>query len=212
MTGLLIKDLKLLKSQKSFYTVFIIIAFGMLFTGMAPAAIINYFTMLISMFTLSTISYDELDNGSAFLFTLPISRKQYVAEKYVFGILTGGGVWCASVLLWILAGFLKGTAGIPASIFELCLPLFLVLVFLSVMVPLQLKFGMEKSRIVLMMGIGVLFAAGFVLVRTVKDVKADLLLVSLNWDGLAVVLVIASLAAAVLSYLISVRIMNQRQF
>lgn len=212
MTGLLIKDLKLLKNQRSFYTVFIIIAFGMLFTGMTPAAVINYFTMLISMFTLSTISYDEFDNGSAFLFTLPISRKQYVTEKYVFGILTGGAVWCVSVLLLILAGFLKGTAGLSASIFELCLPLLLVLIFLSVMVPLQLKFGMEKSRIVLMMGIGVLFAAGFLLVRAMKDVNTELLWISLNWKGLAVLLVMASLAAAVLSYLISVRIMNKRQF
>lgn len=212
MTGLLIKDFKLLKNQKGFYAVFAIMAFGMMFTGMTPVAVINYITLIFSMFTLSTISYDEFDNGSAFLFTLPISRKQYVAEKYVFGIMTGGGVWCISLILWILAEFLKGSPGQSTSFFELCLPLFMVLVFLAVMVPLQFKFGAEKSRIVLIMGIGALFATGFFVVKTINDVDASLLWISVNWSSLAVLLVIISLAGAVFSYFISVRIMNQKQF
>ena len=34
---------------------------------------------------MSSISYDEFDNGNAFLFSLPITRKDYVLEKYIFG-------------------------------------------------------------------------------------------------------------------------------
>lgn len=45
--------------------------------------------MICSMFSLSTISYDEFDNGNAFLFSLPITRKGYVIEKYIFGIMLG---------------------------------------------------------------------------------------------------------------------------
>ena len=45
----------------------------------------GYISIVFAMFAISTISYDEYDNGNAFLFTLPFSRKEYVLSKYVFG-------------------------------------------------------------------------------------------------------------------------------
>ena len=46
-------------------------------------AAVGYVTFIFTLFTVSTISYDEYDNGYPFLFTLPITRRQYVNEKYV---------------------------------------------------------------------------------------------------------------------------------
>ena len=42
-------------------------------------------TIVTAIFAITTISYDEFDNGLAFLMTLPVTRKQYVAEKYLLG-------------------------------------------------------------------------------------------------------------------------------
>ena len=63
----------------------------MLFAEFESTFVVSYFTMIASMFVLSTISYDEYDNGYAFLFSMPFSRTSYVKEKYVFSILVGGG-------------------------------------------------------------------------------------------------------------------------
>ena len=79
MKGLLIKDFKLLKNQKQFFLIIGLITFMFLVTNDSPYFTITYATMMFSMFTMSTISYDEYDNGAAYLFSLPISRKGYVA-------------------------------------------------------------------------------------------------------------------------------------
>ena len=80
MKGLLIKDFKLMKNQKNFFFIMIFIAAAMLFAEFESTFVVSYFTMIASMFVLSTISYDEYDNGYAFLFSMPFSRTSYVKE------------------------------------------------------------------------------------------------------------------------------------
>ena len=88
MKGLLIKDFSLLKNQKNFFIlVFVMAGFLTIANGAesSPATfVLPYVGFVSSFFVLSTISYDEYDNGNAFLFTLPFERKVYVVEKYVF--------------------------------------------------------------------------------------------------------------------------------
>ena len=91
MKGLLVKDFKLIKLQKNFFIVIIAIAIGLAVINDSPTFMLGFLTFVVSMFTLSTITYDEFDNGNAFLFTLPISRKSYVVEKYGFSFLVGTG-------------------------------------------------------------------------------------------------------------------------
>ena len=88
MKGLLIKDLKLMKNQKSFFMVMAVVGLIFLITWDAPYFAISYITMMFSMFAITSFSYDEFDNGAVYLFTLPFSRKTYVREKYLFGLLT----------------------------------------------------------------------------------------------------------------------------
>ena len=58
MKGLLIKDFKLLKNQKQFFVVIGVISIMLLLTNENPSFTITYTTMMFSMFTMSTISYD----------------------------------------------------------------------------------------------------------------------------------------------------------
>ena len=74
MKGLLIKDFQLLKAQKSFFIVLIAVAVGMGLFSYDTSFITGFLTFAVSLFTISTVSYDEFDNGNAFLFSLPISR------------------------------------------------------------------------------------------------------------------------------------------
>ena len=59
---------------------------------------VGFLSLVAALFSLSSISYDELDNGNAFLFSLPVSRGAYAAEKYVFGLILGLAGWILSVL------------------------------------------------------------------------------------------------------------------
>ena len=89
MKGLLIKDFQLMKNQgKILIAIFVVIAaFGIIADGNS-SFLTAYITIFLALFTTSTISYDEYDSGYLFLFTLPVSRRGYVTEKYVFGILS----------------------------------------------------------------------------------------------------------------------------
>ncbi len=86
MKGLFIKDLILLRNQWKTFIAFIGLGFFMAMSMKDNAGVI-YMAMVISMFSISTLGYDEFDNGFRFLFTLPVSRKAYVREKYLFFIL-----------------------------------------------------------------------------------------------------------------------------
>ena len=87
MTGLLIKDFRLLKVQKNFFTLIVFILLGMILFSEDNFFAVSFATFIFSLFSTSTVSYDEFDNGNPFLFSLPVTRKGYVLEKYCFGLI-----------------------------------------------------------------------------------------------------------------------------
>ena len=87
MTGLLIKDFRLLKVQKNFFALITFILFGQILFAENNFFAISFASLTFSLLSISTVSYDEFDNGNPFLFSLPVTRKGYVLEKYCFGLI-----------------------------------------------------------------------------------------------------------------------------
>ena len=100
MKGMLIKDFCILKLQKN--AVLVLLAMCVVFFMKSPTYIVNLFPMYGFLLVLGTLTYDEFDRGYSFLFTLPVSRRGYVKEKYVFGLLFCGGIWILSVLISLI--------------------------------------------------------------------------------------------------------------
>ena len=75
MKGLLIKDFKLLKGQKNFFMTITAISIIMIIVSPGTSFPIGFLGFVGALFSLSSISYDEFDNGNAFLFSLPITTK-----------------------------------------------------------------------------------------------------------------------------------------
>ncbi len=151
MKGLFMKDFLILKNQGK--TLLIVFAMGIMMSlTFEPATLVFYVGMLGCLLALSTISYDEADNGYAFIFSMPIKRKSYVLEKYLF-ILASALVFLAISLLLSVIMSLTGVfdmetlmEGLPSMMLILLVTLAIVC---DVMIPLRLKFGSEKSRIYL---------------------------------------------------------------
>lgn len=162
MKGLLLMDFKFLKRQRKFLLIVGLLVFVFLFNKDMSSFGVSYATMLFGIFAVNSIYYDEANNGNAFLFTLPFSRKEYVFSKYLFGMIMGGGAWLLSSLIGI--GYLSmANTGINiAEWFAInAVSLILLLVMLSFMFPIQFKFGMEKSRLVMT----ILFVLVFMLIN-----------------------------------------------
>ena len=102
MKGLFVKDLKLMMLQKNFLLLILAIVIGMMIFTDDVIFPLGFLSFIVSLFTVSTISYDDFDNGNAFLFTLPITRNHYVSEKYFLGLLLGCMAWVLATVLGII--------------------------------------------------------------------------------------------------------------
>lgn len=217
MKGLLVKDFRLLKVQKNFFLLIIAVAIGMALFTNDVAPMLGFLAFVLSIFTLSTISYDEFDNGNAFLFSLPVSRKDYAIEKYCLGlILEGGALVLATLLSLIFSKIWDTTSGAEIGMSALILiPLLFVLQ--GIMIPFQLKFGGEKGRIALLITLGLLALAGIGVEKLARMVGIDVwaILDSLSMMSLGMMVGIATVIAAIflgVSLKISISIMNKKEF
>ena len=217
MKGLLVKDFKLIKLQKNFFIVIVAIAIGLAIINDDPTFMLGFLTFIMSLFTLSTISYDEFDNGNAFLFTLPVSRKSYVMEKYIFSLLVGGSSWILAVLLAGAFSLIKGTVPILEVIMTAIMIFPIMLIVNAVMIPFQFKYGGEKGRIAMAGAVGLLLIIGFLIVEIAELLGIDLLNVinTLSTLSMGMLVVIAVVIAAIIfgiSMRISISIMDRKEF
>lgn len=217
MLGLMEKDLRLTLARKQALFIFLALALVMGLSMDGPF-LIGYLTMLATVVAVGTINYDEFDNGFAFLMTLPFDRKTYVREKYLFSLALAAAAWCLGVVLYGVGNILRHS---EVSLIEE-LPMLLAMipvVYLSaaIMIPLQLKYGSEKSRIVMFL----IFGLAAVLVAGGKQVfggtNQSLVGLTSALDGLAPAVVLLTVTAvcvliAYASSLWSIRIMEKKEF
>lgn len=217
MKGLFVKDLKLMKGQKNFFFIIIAISVGIAAFSDDSSFMICFLPFVFSLFTLSTISYDEFDNGNAFLFTLPVSRTNYTVEKYCLALLLGGGAWVLAMILAVVFGMLKGTASVSdiAMIAVMILPTLIVIQ--AVMIPFQLKFGGEKGRIALIGALGLLFVIGIVVVKAAQMFGIDIAdsinnLPMVSMGVMVTALIVVAAILLLVSMKISITIMKNKEF
>lgn len=165
MKGLLVKDFKLMMLQKNFLLLILAIVIGMMIFTDDVVFPLGFLSFVALLFTVSTISYDDFDNGNAFLFTLPITRNNYVIEKYFLGLLVGGIAWILATVLGIVATVLKDTLPVAELVQSALIILPILIVVQAIMLPFQLKFGGDKGRIAMIGAFGVLAVISIVIVK-----------------------------------------------
>lgn len=201
MKGLLVKDfLLMIKSKKVIlFMLFIGIIGGINDISFAT----GYILMVLAILSLSTISYDEANHGLNTLFTLPISKMDYVKEKYLFSlIITGIGF----VFVTILGYFSK------SDFMETLAILSTALFLLAISLPFQLKEGNEKGRIVLFVVVfGCTFLFAFLNQFFSEFFESmEETLNALDPTMFSVGLLITSIILYIISMMISIRIYNKK--
>ena len=218
MKGLLIKDFKLLKGQKQFFTSVLIVMTVFLMTSNNLSFVISYITVMMGMLTLTTISYDEHENGMGYLFTLPVSRKGYVREKYLFGIMTTLPVLA---VVSAIAFLVSGIRHIDFSVEEwggaIMGSMLIVTMMLSLLIPIELKFGAERSRIAMTLVFGGAFAVVYIVAKASEFLGIDWKIWLDRLNGLDLPVVWGAFAvicggALAISYLFSLRFLMRREF
>ena len=218
MKAMLIKDWKLMKGQKQF--VFILCIFLAVFgaTSNNLGFLISYMTLMATIFSISTISYDEYNNGMVYLLALSISRRKYVEEKYLFCLLTSLIVSAVSLIITLGIGIVRSTNATSEDlVISAAAALGIGVLICGFMLPIQLKFGPEKSRIAMAVMGAAIFAIVYVMVWIGKRMGTDMENVLQNFNNLsegvvAVGAVVICLAVLLISMFISVHVMEKREF
>lgn len=221
MKGLLIKDIRLLKGQSTILLALLVLVavFMGVVSDVSSFFVVAYITIFLSIFVASTISYDEYDNGYLFLMTLPVTRKKYVNEKYIFGILISIFAWCvgmtAGTALMIAQGAKTGAGEwIGANLIYICI----AWVFMSIMMPLRFKFDSEKARYANIFMFALIAAVAYGVSRISQYVPENILgkvsgfFSSLGDNGILALCAGIAVAALLVSYICSQRIMARKEF
>ncbi|MDD3192615.1 MAG: ABC-2 transporter permease [Oscillospiraceae bacterium] len=149
MRGLLLKDFCVLRKQMKLVAIFVVFYAVWSIAAKTPSMMGTMVILLSIMMPITSMSYDESGQWYRYAFSLPVSRRTLVLSKYVLGFLMalGGLVVSAVGNLAILA--LTGWENTLESWIAIAAFVEIGVIFLSVIIPLMFKFGVEKGRIVI---------------------------------------------------------------
>ncbi|MDD6157696.1 MAG: ABC-2 transporter permease [Lachnospiraceae bacterium] len=217
MAGLFDKDLRILLQRKQAILLFLAIAVVLGFST-GGTFVVGYTAICFLMLSVGTISYDEFDNGYSFLMTLPITRRTYILEKYLLSGVCGIVAWIVSVVICICESFFQKAAFVTEDfLVEAAAILPVVFLIMCMMIPVQIKYGAEKSRVVLVAVMGIAVVGGIGIKKAVELLNLPLDAVlekmyTITDVQILVGLVVLTIAAMLLSFAISVRIMYHKEF
>lgn len=162
MAGLIDKDLRLISKRKQSFFVFIIIALVIAFSSEpGDAFILGYVPMVFTIMATSTIAYDDHENGMTFLFTLPVEPKTYVRSKYVLSIAFSLAGLVIAAIMHYMSFVIHSEEFILVESMKLFFCFIPVMgLFISLLIPIQIKYGVEQGRMVMFIVFGLLTLLG----------------------------------------------------
>lgn len=208
MAGLILKDLmsiqRQIKSQAIMLTFFLFISIFMQQALMLFTIII----FIVTFQTITALTFDEQSNWDKYANTLPISKGDIVLSKYILSILLMLiGLIFALPIVFIIHRF---TNNWESAEFFLTFNLLVTLAFcmLALLLPIYIKFGSIKGRMVL---IALCFIPGF-LFGLLKENVPDMTLILSNLRQYMFLAPLAGLLILWLSSLISTTIYQRKEF
>lgn len=217
MKALFIQDIRYMLTQKSFLVTILIVGIALaLGQNDNYIFVIGYLGFMGMITGLMSLTMDDQSHGLAFLFSLPIDRRTYVREKYLFvvfmGIVFSLFATALCLLFRVFADYKAPTDEILATaVGTTCV----MLLFVAIMLPLQLKFGAERAPLASFIAIGFFFVAVLLagLVINFADalpfIQAFLSMSPVALTGIGAAFLIVCLR---ISYGVSLRIILRREF
>lgn len=217
MKALFIQDIRYMLTQKSFLALIALVGIVLAMSQNDNYIFVIGYLGFMGMITgMMSITMDDQSHGLTFLFSLPIDRRVYVREKYLFiifmGLFFGIGATTLCLLFRVFADYKAPIDDILATGVG---TLIVMLLFVCFMLPLQLKFGAERARLASFIAIGLFFgavlAAGLVVnfADALPLIQAFLSLSPAALAGIGLAVLIVCLR---ISYSASLRIILHREF
>ena len=203
MIGLLIKDIYNIRKQALWYlatiNIFAFLSIVLKYGGFIAS--IGIVTAVNVPFT--AIAYEEREGWQKFIVASGIKISNIVIEKYIMGLIFS---FVSTIALLIF--FLMTEVG-SNSWLEFTISVCMQLLTLSIAMPITFKFGVEKSRSYLMVAVCAIMVV-FVALMTLFDKVLSTIVI--NVSLISSLLIIMSLIILGVSYYISIKIYQKKEF
>lgn len=173
MLGTLIKDFKNIFGQFIYYFVLMVV-----FMAVSVIAKNIYYYMGAIVFfcvavPLSALAYDEKDNWDKFALASGVTRNQLAVSRYLLGLVVFLPMWAVSFIL-VAAGGMWNIENLSVLLSYGGIALLTI----DAILPVVLKIGVEKGRLVYILTILIVIALGGVLAFLVEAIGGDSVLYS----------------------------------
>lgn len=204
MKGLVLKDLLVLKTSLK-TVVLIVILFGFMGAISGSTYMTTFAAVYAGILPMTSMAYDERCSFNRYAMAMPVKKGHIALSKYITGLLLTVAAMVIAVAMSVVAG---GGSVAEIALVSLCVPLF----YHSFMLPLMFKYGVEKSRIFILVGVVVP-----ALLMAVAGETKVIMAITAKLGGLSDGVIIACLAAAVVviytaSVFLSVHICKNKEW
>jgi ABC-type transport system involved in multi-copper enzyme maturation permease subunit len=206
MSALLMKELYNLKRFKSTMSMMLML-YAVI--GLATGSFTFVSGMIIIMFTMMSItsfSVDETTHWDQYAVTLPISRRKLVWGKYLLSLILTGFGGLLSLILTTIIAFLQSQFVLSDTLLLTYVICVIGLLMAAILFPLIYKFGAEKVRLMMMLVFLIPFGVIMLLSYFGVAMSTDLIVLLLEISPFVLI------AALGISYMISCKIMEQKEF
>lgn len=212
MMGMVYKDFLVQRKQLGYYIAFFIMYTVLAVMEIMPTAIMYTMTVLIGMLVpMSTFAYDDLARWNKYAAATPAGRRGIVAGKYVFSLLSVLLAAAFSAVLVVAVLMLKPELGaVDELLIGLLICTLIPILIDAVILPVFIKFGSEKSRLISIL----IFVAVFGSIMLIGQLTGLLEgIVIPEWFFLALpgLLVLLTIGGYIISYFIARGIFEKKE-
>lgn len=210
MLGFIKKDLLMVKGNlKTLAIIFVVFAI-MSINGNGDFTFIPAFLSVMIM--MSSFSYDEYNKTNAFMIALPNGNKNAVKSKYLATLLIALISILLTFIISIIAGYIQKSINIE-DIFSALLGCFVgITIIQSIIYPFIFKYGVEKSRIGIFVGIFGMSGILSLLLKSGIHIKIPQSIVNFFTTYGIIILVLVTILILYISYRISESIYLKKEF
>lgn len=216
MRGLLEKDFRLLKGQKNFFLIILVITV-LLSLNSSDNFAVTYLTFIAGFLTISSFGYDDNGNCMPFLMTLPVSRKLYVKSKYLLGFLLTSTGWLLGMIVSVVIAMVNKNMPRPEELLFQVIWVLLWMMVMALTLPPLFKYGAEKGRLAMLAIMLILLAVFYAASKLAEQMgfHIDASLDALSGLGIGAIvagMAVIALVLVLISYSISAKIVQKKEY
>lgn len=205
MRGLILKDLYNLKKHSTIYIILLIFYLIIGISNENFSMFSSMMAIIAAILPITAMAYDEKSKWDRYALTMPVSRPDIVASKYILGLIFLLLAFLISMLFNIIIFKIDFIESLLANSVSLSVGI----VIISFIFPIMFKYGVEKGRLLMML---VLFAPTGIIVLLSKIGLNPEVINKEIIEKLLYLFPILAIVLLILSYLVSLSIYRKKEF